>query len=275
MKIAIISDIHGNLEALKSVLQDIKENSVDKIICLGDTIGKGVNSHACIELVRKYCDVVLMGNTDTRFCDDPKNFEDNEVEHSRIIFNQSLLTDNDREFLTSLPFSEEFYFSGYLIRLFHAHPTSCFKFINDYDKSFRDKYTMFEPSEHTKSNRVADIVIYGHLHYPFMQKLYNRTLICTGSVGNNICTIQNDEMNASPNEATSAHYVIITGEYNSRTHSAFSVETRSVPYNIQKELKSNVGINPEYEAYETELTLGRYRDMQRIEQLYIDRGYEL
>ena len=43
MRIAIISDIHGNLEALKTTLQDIERRNVDKIICLGDIIAKGVH----------------------------------------------------------------------------------------------------------------------------------------------------------------------------------------------------------------------------------------
>lgn len=38
MKVAIISDIHGNLEALKTTLQDIEKRNIDKIICLGDII---------------------------------------------------------------------------------------------------------------------------------------------------------------------------------------------------------------------------------------------
>ena len=41
-KIAIISDIHGNLESFKAVLKDIKEKNIDKIICLGDIIAKGI-----------------------------------------------------------------------------------------------------------------------------------------------------------------------------------------------------------------------------------------
>lgn len=44
MKIAIISDIHGNLEVLKATLKDINKKQVDKIICLGDTIAKGITS---------------------------------------------------------------------------------------------------------------------------------------------------------------------------------------------------------------------------------------
>lgn len=50
MRIAIISDIHGNLEALKATLENIEKRNVDKIICLGDIIAKGVHSKECIEI---------------------------------------------------------------------------------------------------------------------------------------------------------------------------------------------------------------------------------
>ena len=55
MKIAIISDIHGNLEALKATLKDIEKRKVDKIICLGDIIAKGVHPKECISLIRTNC----------------------------------------------------------------------------------------------------------------------------------------------------------------------------------------------------------------------------
>ena len=50
-RFALISDIHGNLEALKSILEDIKKQDVDEIICLGDTISIGPNSKECIDLL--------------------------------------------------------------------------------------------------------------------------------------------------------------------------------------------------------------------------------
>ena len=70
MRIAIISDIHGNLEALKQTLKDIKERNIDKIFCLGDTIMKGVHSQECIELVKQNCDVVIRGNCDRYFSEE-------------------------------------------------------------------------------------------------------------------------------------------------------------------------------------------------------------
>jgi len=64
MKIAIISDIHANLEALEAVLVDIKAQNVDDIFCLGDIVGYGANPNECIELVKESCSLVLLGNHD-------------------------------------------------------------------------------------------------------------------------------------------------------------------------------------------------------------------
>ena len=60
MKIAIISDMHGNLEALKATLKDIEKRKVDKIICLGDIIAKCVHPKECIELIREKCEMEHM-----------------------------------------------------------------------------------------------------------------------------------------------------------------------------------------------------------------------
>ena len=55
MKIAIISDVHGNLEALKATLKDIQKRNIDKIYCLGDTLAKGVHPKECIKLIKENC----------------------------------------------------------------------------------------------------------------------------------------------------------------------------------------------------------------------------
>jgi predicted phosphodiesterase len=62
MKLALISDIHSNLEAFEAVLRDLEPQKVDKIICLGDVVGYGSDPIACLELVERYCDIRLMGN---------------------------------------------------------------------------------------------------------------------------------------------------------------------------------------------------------------------
>jgi predicted phosphodiesterase len=64
MYIAIISDIHSNLEALERTLELARERSVDEIICLGDIVGYGADPNACIDLVRDRTPYVLLGNHD-------------------------------------------------------------------------------------------------------------------------------------------------------------------------------------------------------------------
>jgi predicted phosphodiesterase len=64
MKIAIISDIHGNLEALDAVLEAIRKKRVSSIICLGDVVGYGANPNECIKLLRARNAVAVLGNHD-------------------------------------------------------------------------------------------------------------------------------------------------------------------------------------------------------------------
>jgi diadenosine tetraphosphatase ApaH/serine/threonine PP2A family protein phosphatase len=59
---ALISDIHGNLEALQAVLEDIDSQGVTDIVCLGDMVGYGPNPRECVDLLRERCSLVLMGN---------------------------------------------------------------------------------------------------------------------------------------------------------------------------------------------------------------------
>jgi predicted phosphodiesterase len=70
---ALISDIHGNLEALQAVLQDIEKHNVTEIYCLGDVVGYGPNPRECIDQVMR-CKVVLLGNHDQGAMFDPDGF---------------------------------------------------------------------------------------------------------------------------------------------------------------------------------------------------------
>lgn len=74
MKRALISDIHGNLEALEAVLKDIGTVSVDEIYCLGDIIGYGPNPCECLDLVMNRCKATILGNHDQAALFDPDGF---------------------------------------------------------------------------------------------------------------------------------------------------------------------------------------------------------
>ncbi len=64
MRIAIVSDIHSNLEAFTKALELIKNKKVDNIICLGDIVGYGANPKDCLELAFANCSNIIMGNHD-------------------------------------------------------------------------------------------------------------------------------------------------------------------------------------------------------------------
>jgi predicted phosphodiesterase len=72
-KRAIISDIHGNIEALTAVLDDIRMQDVSKICCLGDVIGYGPNPRECIDACRNF-EFTLLGNHDNGALFDPDGF---------------------------------------------------------------------------------------------------------------------------------------------------------------------------------------------------------
>jgi len=71
---AIISDIHGNLEALQAVLAEIERRQIQHVLCLGDIIGYGPNPMECMDLVMSRSRATLMGNHDFAVMYEPFNF---------------------------------------------------------------------------------------------------------------------------------------------------------------------------------------------------------
>lgn len=74
MRQALISDIHGNLEALDAVMADIETRQVDRIVCLGDIVGYGPNPCQCLDIVTKKSKLTILGNHDQAVMFDPDGF---------------------------------------------------------------------------------------------------------------------------------------------------------------------------------------------------------
>ena len=178
---AIISDIHGNLEALKAVLADIETKGCDEIICLGDVVAKGKHNHECAELVRKTCAVAVRGNCDAYFSLDPDSVN-SEREKNLIRAYQKTMEPDDIAWLRTLPDCHEFMLSGRLVRMVHAGPDS----FNNYSSntlyaSPEEKYSMFLPGRLTCSKKRADVVIYGHTHQYRLEQMDGRIWLNPGS----------------------------------------------------------------------------------------------
>jgi predicted phosphodiesterase len=74
VKRALISDIHANLEALQTVLSDIRAQGISQIYCLGDIVGYGPNPCECLDKIIENCRVTIMGNHDQATLFDPDGF---------------------------------------------------------------------------------------------------------------------------------------------------------------------------------------------------------
>lgn len=108
MKIAVISDIHGNLEALKTTLTYIQEENISTIICLGDVVGYGPHPNSCTELIREKCRFCLMGNHDHAALGLTNVAYFNALAREAVLWTQEQLEAPNKTFLRSLPYTMEF-----------------------------------------------------------------------------------------------------------------------------------------------------------------------
>lgn len=241
-KIAIISDIHGNKTALDAVLDDISKRKINKIICLGDLATKGANPDYTIDLIKKKCDVVLMGN-----CDEPI-FSKRAIEMKYWV--RKKIGDERAEYLSTLPVSYETYVSGHLIRFFHSspfgldyicNPAFSNKDTNYIDKEITDPLDLFKNTEFigkTEKDPVPDIVGYGHLHTQNLYRIGNKTIFNPGSVGLPTEMRNINNLNDKTNKfSTVASYTIIEGELNSKEVGPISFNNVRIPYDISKEIE--------------------------------------
>jgi diadenosine tetraphosphatase ApaH/serine/threonine PP2A family protein phosphatase len=102
MRLAFISDVHSNLEALESALARIDEVGCDAIVCLGDTIGYGPNPNECLDLVRERASLCLAGNHDHAAIGFLDTSYFNEYAKQAILWTASVLKPDHVEYLKSL-----------------------------------------------------------------------------------------------------------------------------------------------------------------------------
>lgn len=240
-KIAIISDIHGNLTALEAVLSDIKNRGINHIYCLGDIAIKGISPNEVTNLIKENCEVVLRGNCDHLLA------HNQVIELQRWTVNH--MTQENVDYLGALPISYEFYLSGHLIRLFHASPFSMKHIFNPLHSNAENEYKNFEISNplklfentefigKTESDPVPDIVGYAHIHSPNIFRYKNKTIFNTGSVGLPI-EIDNEDSDCDFSHfSTISSYIVLEGILNSKEISSYSINLIRLPYDLKKEIE--------------------------------------
>lgn len=118
MRVAILSDIHGNRHAFEAVLDDAEANGADEMWCLGDLVGYGADPNACVELARNHAAICLAGNHDLGVTGEITLDEFSRGAAIAARWTQEVLTSENRAFLSALkPAGKD---SD--IGLFHASP---------------------------------------------------------------------------------------------------------------------------------------------------------
>ena len=185
MKIAVISDIHGNIQALDAVLENIREENCEKIFCLGDLAMAGPQPFETVEKIRelqKTTDfTIIQGNTDEMIanCDNQILHmleENNPVMAHALESDITTVSEEQKNYLRNLPSQKEIEIEGLKILLVHGSPRKNNENIFDNLK--------IEEVEEMISGTNADIIFCGHTHVPCgYQTNTKQTVVNAGSVG--------------------------------------------------------------------------------------------
>lgn len=109
MRIAVVSDIHGNLEALKQVLADIDQSRVDSVVCLGDNIGYGPEPEEVVNLLRKRNIPSVMGNHELAIVEPMYVDLMNPTARRSLLLTQKFISQDTLEYIKSLKTSLVFH----------------------------------------------------------------------------------------------------------------------------------------------------------------------
>jgi diadenosine tetraphosphatase ApaH/serine/threonine PP2A family protein phosphatase len=107
MRIAILSDLHANLEATEAVLADARKRDCTDYVCLGDVVGYNANPHECLEIVQKLECPVVKGNHDEQASLEESSRDFNPLAEMAINWTREQLSDADKEWLRGLPFTRQ------------------------------------------------------------------------------------------------------------------------------------------------------------------------
>jgi putative phosphoesterase len=127
MRVAAISDIHGNRFALDAALADVEKHAIDKIVCLGDTVQGGPQPVETVERLRKLGSPVVLGNADAWLLNEEADSAEPTSEEQREVraWTISKLSRADLDFLRSYkPTVEIKLDGGQRLLCFHGSPTS-------------------------------------------------------------------------------------------------------------------------------------------------------
>ncbi|MGE5484930.1 MAG: metallophosphoesterase family protein [Ignavibacteriales bacterium] len=181
-KVGVISDIHGNIEALNAVLADGEKNGVNEWICTGDLVNYGPRPSEVIDTVRRTISVCVIGNRDFEVVSGATESDivipggrDPEVEKAAFRWTRERLGEEERRYLESLPRFAVKMVGSVGIALLHATPWSLYEYLPVSDIGYASQRLI----EHTQ----AQVYCFGHTHVPYTVWQSGRVFVNAGSCG--------------------------------------------------------------------------------------------
>lgn len=181
MRLAAISDMHGNAVAFEAVINDLWGQAPDAVVCLGDVVMRGPQPKECVDMLRSLNPLVTVrGNFDNRFtrwpepnwC--PKTYKD-ELLLRDFEYTCARLPDDDQTWLGSLPVGFATDIEGLGVELYHAAPGSLVQ--------YTWPWAPVEELCALRSDSRSGLVLFGHMHHPFVRSAKGFTVVNPGSVG--------------------------------------------------------------------------------------------
>lgn len=231
MRIALVADLHGNRPATEALESDLAMTRPERIICLGDVVGKGPSSDFTFDWAVSHCEMILGGNWDygvgfRQFS--PDDFYWRQLGEKRL------------KALRALPREAEIWLSGRRLRLFHGRPTMA------------ELVTIINPAEEIapflkdEEGKPFDGVVYADAHRQAYRTLSPGLFINTGSVGNALGVPQ-------------CCYALLEGE-EGKARAPFEVRLRQLDYDREQAVRDaeKTPLVPRIDAYIKEIKTGVY-----------------
>lgn len=174
MRLAIVSDVHGNLAALEAVVEDLRQVGPDLVVHGGDLVFNGPHPAECLDVIRELGWPGIAGNTDQALWTLPKTLSESSVRAFEVIgaATSTMLGAERVAWLETLPLEWR---DRERVALVHAVPGDTWKVVAP-DASDAELRQVYGPLE-------ADLAVYCHIHRPYVRTLGDFTVANSGSVG--------------------------------------------------------------------------------------------
>lgn len=154
MRVAIISDLHANLEATRAVLKEIDKAGVEKIVCLGDVVGYNASPQECVNIIRDRGIPTICGNHDAVASGRVEPVDFNPVAEAAVLWTREHLSESNRAWLRELPVSRKI--ENFIVA--HGTPTDFYTYLFTWEDILPHVNDVVEQN--------CWLCFFGHTHIP-------------------------------------------------------------------------------------------------------------